>query len=244
MLNKLALRNAGRLWKDYLLYFLTLCMIVALIFSFHSLLFSKDIYEMIRFGNSGELSTAGTMLIAFLSVSTVVIIAITAWLIHYMTRFILERRSREFVVYLLAGMQKRQIAALFGKENAILGLCALCAGLLFGCGLRQILFYAFYQSIGKHYEFAKQSPQANVAAFLLTIILYGVCFIAALVRSKNKFSRMEIIQLLRMNHQNETVSDKRNILWKRLFFFRWEISCFLIFSFLQAESQNGPRCWK
>lgn len=164
------------------------------------------------------MSTAGTMLIAFLSVSSVVIIAITAWLIHYMTRFILERRSREFAVYLLAGMKKNQIAALFGKENAILGLCALCAGLLFGCGLRQILFYAFYQSIGKHYEFTKQSPQANVAAFLLTIILYGVCFIAALLRSKNKFSRMEIIHLLRMDQQNETVSEKRNVLWKRLFF--------------------------
>lgn len=218
MLNKLALRNAGRLWKDYLLYFLTLCVIVALIFSFHSLLFSEDIYEMISFGNSGELSTAGTMLMAFMSVSSVVIFVITAWLIHYMTRFILERRSREFAVYLLAGMKKTQIACLFRKENLCLGVCALCVGLLFGCGLRQVLFLLFYQSVGKHYEFAKQSPQANVAAFLLTIILYGVCFIAALLRSKNKFSRMEIIHLLRMDQQNETVSDKRNILWKRLFF--------------------------
>ena len=41
MLNKLALRNAGRLWKDYLNYFLTLCMITALTFSFHLLLFSE-----------------------------------------------------------------------------------------------------------------------------------------------------------------------------------------------------------
>ena len=54
MLNKLALRNAWRLWKDYLNYFLTLCMITAITFSFHSLLFSKDIYEMIHYGRSEE----------------------------------------------------------------------------------------------------------------------------------------------------------------------------------------------
>ena len=115
MLNKLALRNAGRLWKDYLNYFLTLCMITALMFSFHSLLFSKDIYEMIHYGNNGELSTAGTMLITFMSVSTAVVLGVTGWLIHYMMRFILEKRSREFAIYLLAGMQKKQVCRQRGQ---------------------------------------------------------------------------------------------------------------------------------
>ena len=77
MLNKLALRNAGRLWKDYSNYYLTLCMITALTFSFHSLLFSKDIYDIIHYGNNGELSTGGSMLITFMSVSTVAILIIT-----------------------------------------------------------------------------------------------------------------------------------------------------------------------
>ena len=137
MLNKIALRNARRLWKDYLNYFLTLCMITALMFSFHSLLFSKDIYEMIHYGNNGELSTAGMMLIAFMTISTAVILIIAAWLIHYMTRFILEKRSREFAVYLLVGMQKKQIAALYRKENFYLGIGALFVGLLLGSGLKK-----------------------------------------------------------------------------------------------------------
>lgn len=50
MLNKLAFKNAHRLWKDYLTYFATLCMITALMSAFHSLLFSKYIYAML----SGE----------------------------------------------------------------------------------------------------------------------------------------------------------------------------------------------
>lgn len=93
MLNKLALRNAGRLWKDYLIYFLTLCVITALMFSFHSLLFSEDIYAMIHYGESGEMSTAGTMLVTFMSVSTAAILVIVAWLINYMTRFIVGKKE-------------------------------------------------------------------------------------------------------------------------------------------------------
>lgn len=218
MLNMIALRNARRLWKDYLNYFLTLCVITALMFSFHSLLFSKDIYEMIHYGNSGELSTAGMMLITFMTVSTAVILIIVAWLIHYMTRFILEKRSREFAVYLLAGMQKRQIAALYRKENFYLGIGALFAGLLLGSGLKQILFLVFYKSIGKNYEFKNAGVQENFSAFLLTMLLYGVCFFAALFRNQRKFSRMEIIGLLNMDKQNETVNEKRNSLWKWFFF--------------------------
>ncbi|MDE6320114.1 MAG: FtsX-like permease family protein, partial [Lachnospiraceae bacterium] len=165
MLNKIALRNARRLWKDYLNYFLTLCVITALMFSFHSLLFSKDIYEMIHYGNNGELSTAGMMLITFMILSTAVILVILAWLIHYMTRFIMEKRSREFAIYLISGMQKEQIAVLYRKENFYLGIGALFAGLLLGSGLKQVLFFVFYKSIGRNYEFENPGFQENLSAF-------------------------------------------------------------------------------
>lgn len=215
MLNKLALRNARRLWKDYLNYFLTLCMITALTFSFHSLLFSKDIYEMIHFGNNGELSTAGTMLVTFMAVSTVAILIIAAWLINYMTRFILEKRSREFAIYLLSGMKRKQIAALYMKENFYLGISALFVGLLLGSGLQQILFFVFYKSIGKNYRI---TMEISAGSILLTMILYGACFMIALFRNKKKFSNMEIISLINMDRQNETVNEKRNTIWKWLFY--------------------------
>ncbi|MBD5474679.1 MAG: ABC transporter permease [Lachnospiraceae bacterium] len=218
MLNKIALRSACKLWKEYLNYFLTLCMITALMFAFHSLLFSKDIYEMTHYGNNGELSTAGTMLITFMSVSIAVILIIVAWLINYMTRFILEKRSREFAVYLLSGMKKKQIAALYMKENFYLGTCAFFVGMLLGSGLQRALLFIFYKSIGKNYNFAKQSQQTGIYVFLLTMIMYGACFFVALFRNKKQFSRLEIIGLINMDKQNETVNEKRNTMWKWLFF--------------------------
>lgn len=217
MLNKLVAANVRRLWKDYLNYFLTLCMITALTFSFHSLLFAKDIAEMIHYGNQEELSTAGTMLVTFMAVSTGVILIIAAWLINYMTHFILEKRSREFAVYLLSGMKKRQIAGLFIKENICLGAGALFTGLFLGSGLRQVLFFIFYKSIGKNYQFAGHGFRENLSAFVLTVILYGLCLLAAFARSRRKFSRMEIIRLINMDRLNETVKENRSAVWKWLF---------------------------
>ena len=230
MLNKLALRNAGRLWKDYSNYYLTLCMIAALTFSFHSLLFSKDIYAIIHYGNNGELSTGGSMLITFMSVSTVAILIITGWLMNYMTRFMLEKRSREFAIYLLAGMKKKQIADLFMKENLYLGVGALFAGVLLGCGLRRALFFAFYKSIGKNLKFARQSTRAELLTFCVTVILYGACFVIAQLRSRNEFSHMQIINLITMEKRNETVNERQNTTWKNLFFL--SVGNILLFYFL------------
>lgn len=239
MLNKLALRNAGRLWKDYLNYFLTLCMITALMFSFHSLLFSKDIYEMICYGNNGELSTAGTMLITFMSVSTAVVLGVTGWLIHYMMRFILEKRSREFAIYLLAGMPKKQMAGLYVKENLFLGATAFGTGIFLGGGLRTVLFFLFYKSIGKSYKLVGQNFKSYPPSVLLTAFLFVVCFGMALFRNKKNFSRMEIIGLLQMDRQNERVNEKRNQLWRRLFLLSIGNVLFLYFLIFTGRITKG-----
>lgn len=45
MLAKLALRNVRRSAKDYLVYFFTMTVVVALMFAFNSLIFSKEIRD-------------------------------------------------------------------------------------------------------------------------------------------------------------------------------------------------------
>ena len=43
MLNKLALRNARRSMRDYLVYLITMTAVAAMMFAFNSLIFSEDI---------------------------------------------------------------------------------------------------------------------------------------------------------------------------------------------------------
>ena len=130
MFAKLALRNVRRSAKDYLVYFVTMTVVVALMFAFNSLLFAKDIQEMV--------DEVG-ILTVMLGLATFFIVIIVAWLINYMLRFIMEKRSREFGIYLLLGMEKRQIAQLYMRENMLLGAAAFLAGLVFGMLVQQIL---------------------------------------------------------------------------------------------------------
>lgn len=224
MLNKLALRNAKRAWKDYATYFLTMCMISALMFAFNALLFSKDIYNLVHYENG---STAGAMLITFLIIATLIIIIIIAWLVNYMTHFMLEKRSREFAIYLLAGMKRNQISSLYMKENIMLGIFAFFLGLLLGSGLQQILFYIFYKSIGKNYHI---SMDISIGSLLLTIFLCGLCFLIALIKNKKKFSDMEIIQLMNMDKQNEEINEEKSGVLQWLFFI--SIGNIVLFYFL------------
>ena len=180
MLNKLAFKNAQRQWKDYVIYFFTLCMVVALMLAFNSLLFSSDIYKLVNFNENNEMSTAATMLITFLVVATIIIIMIMIWLINYMTHFMLEQRSREFSVYLLVGMKRTQISKLYMKENVLLGIVALIFGIFVGIGLQQLIFYMFYRSVGKHYLL---KLSISLKCLGLTIALYMICFCIALIRN-------------------------------------------------------------
>lgn len=130
MIGKLAFRNVRRSARDYLVYFLTMTFVTALMFAFNSLIFTKDIEEMFE--------VAGLMM-ALIGLATFFIVLIVAWLINYMVRFMLEKRSREFGIYLLIGMKKKEIARLYQRENMLLGTCAFLMGMVLGVLLQQII---------------------------------------------------------------------------------------------------------
>ena len=112
MFGKLAFRNVRRSARDYLVYVLTMTFIVALMFAFNSIIFSRDIQKMYEFAG---------MMAAMIGIATFFIVLIVAWLINYMVRFMLEKRSREFGIYLLIGMKKKQVSRLYMRENVLLG---------------------------------------------------------------------------------------------------------------------------
>ena len=98
MLGKLAFRNMKRSARDYLVYVLTMTLVTALVYAFSSLIFRKDFIKIDVWNDM-----MGTMVI----VASVFVVLIAAWLIGYMVRFILEKRSSDFGIYLLLGMKKK-----------------------------------------------------------------------------------------------------------------------------------------
>ena len=129
MLGKLSFRNAKRQAKDYCIYFLTVIISVALMFSFNSIAVSKDISELASWMKYFSKSITGI---------SIIIILVKAWLINYTMRFMLEKRSKEFGTYEILGIEKKSISKMFTLENILIGGVAFIFGIVVGTFLYQI----------------------------------------------------------------------------------------------------------
>ena len=195
MLGKLAVRNVKRSARDYLVYVITMTFVTALMFAFNSIIFSQDIRKRV--------DQVGIMA-ALVGLATFFIVIIVAWLINYMVRFMLEKRSREFGTYLLLGMKKKEISRLYLRENMLMGAGAFGFGLLLGVLLQQILMAVLYTMIQTDYQLRLEF---NGWCILTTAGCYGGCYLLALFRCKGRFKRMNICDLMSAGSKNEEVHE-------------------------------------
>ena len=205
MLGKLAFRNVKRSAKDYLVYLLTMTFVTALMFSFNTVLFS----EQIKTSPDSE----GIMEI-LIGLATFFVVLIVAWLIHYMVRFMLDKRSREFGIYLLIGMERKEITRLYIRENLLLGFLAFGSGLVLGGLLQQVLFSILAHIMQLEYQIHLEYHKACV---LMTAGCYGGCYLLALLRCRKKFRKMSIHSLMNAEKQNEKIQESHEA-WKRILF--------------------------
>jgi len=198
MLNKLAFRNMKRSAKDYLIYILTMTVVTALMYSFNSLFFQNAL--------AASFMTNGVdVMTVMIGLATVFILLITAWLIHYMIRFMLEKRSSEFGLYLLLGMKKKAVARLYIRENLLLGTASFFLGTLLGVLLQQILFSILFSMVRMEYHL---QISLNPWTILTTFLLYAACYLLSLGRCRRKFKRMNIYSLMNAKRQNEEIREK------------------------------------
>lgn len=197
MLNKLAFRNAKRSMKDYLVYLITMIAVSAMMFAFNSLIFSEDIQSM---------CSEAVVLAVMLGMITFFIVLIVAWLINYMAKFMLEKRSREFAAYLLIGLKKKELSRLYMKENLLIGTVAFFIGMGVGTLLQQIIMTVFYSVFSEDY---KMHTQMNGWCVLMTVCCYFACYLFALMRNKRIFKKMSIAELLQMEKKNDELKPRR-----------------------------------
>ena len=192
-LSKLSLRNARRQAKDYLVYFVTVVMAAALLYSFNALTFSQEIKT---------LSKSMEMLPMMIALATVVVVCVFGWLVAYATKFMLLRRGRELGTYLLIGLENRQVARLFFLENLAVGGCALALGTALG-GLLYQAFRAMALALFKlPYTF---SFGFSLPALGLTAVCFALIYLFALRRSRRYIRKAKIHDLIYADRLNEGV---------------------------------------
>lgn len=190
-LSELSLRNAKRQARDYLVYFVTVVMAAALLYSFNGLVFSQEIITL-----SKGISVLPLMIV----LASVVVVCVFGWLVAYATKFMLLRRGRELGLYLLIGLENRQLARLFFLENLAVGGCALVLGTALGGLLYQSFRAIVLALFGLPYAF---SFGFSLPALGLTVLYFALIYLFALRRSRKYIRRANIHDLIYADRTNE-----------------------------------------
>lgn len=198
MLGKLALRNVRRSMKDYFLYILTITIIFSLLYAFNMIVYSDDIMMLSDLMRS--------MFYAVITVS-IIIVFVTGWLVHYMNKFMLQRRSKEFGTYMMLGISNKAISKLFLMENVIMGAISLVIGILAGSFLYQVFTLIIMHIFEANYEVRLSF---SFPALGLTVVYVILTYSFSLLRTKRKLKKMKVYDLLYAEKQNETMKLKNS----------------------------------
>ena len=191
MLGKLSIRNAKRQAKDYVIYFITVIISVALMFSFNSIAVSSDIKE---------LSSSMEYFSKAITGISVIIILIMAWLINYTMRFMLEKRSKEFGTYEILGIEKKSISNMFTLENLIIGGVAFIIGIVAGTFLYQMLNSIIMNLFNQPYQI---EITFSLKAVGITALYFFGIFVLVLLNSRRKIKKTKVYDLLYLDKKNE-----------------------------------------
>ena len=132
MLFKLSTRNIRKSMQNYLIYFATLILGVAIFYVFNAL-GSQTV--MLKVSSNTE-EIIGLMNEA-MSVVSVFVSVVLGFLVVYASTFLMKRRKKEFGIYLTLGMGKTQVAKILVIETLLIGVISLVIGLLLGIGISQ-----------------------------------------------------------------------------------------------------------
>lgn len=183
MFVKLAARNVRRQIGNYLIYFITVALTVALMFAVNNVIYSE---QLLAYAEAIEEMQAALIII------TVFIAFIVAFVLGYATSFMLKLRKREFGTYLTLGMTRGNILRIFVLETMLLCLAALGAGIIAGLFLYQGMMAMMTHLLEMEFAFATYSVQG----LTLTVALVLAMFVLSALTSALYLKRASIYHLL------------------------------------------------
>lgn len=212
MLRKLAIRNAKRSIKDYLVYLITVIMSFSLIIAFNLIVYSKDVRELS--------STMMNFRLAVIEVSVLVVFVI-GWLINYTMKFMLSKRSKEFGTYMILGIERKDIIKMFLIENIFLGIFAFVVSIFIGYILSDLLTAVIMNIFEVQY---KLNFSISWQPFALSILYFIIIYLFVMFRINRRMKKMKVYDLLYLDKQNEervfkNSKKKKNTI--RSFFHNW-----------------------
>ena len=212
MLFKLSIKNMKKSFKDYSIYFLTLLLGVAIFYMFNSL----DSQEaMLQVSNSTR--DIIKLMISMLGYVSVFVAVVLGLLIVYANNFLINRRKKEFGIYMTLGMGKRQISKIILMETILVGIISLIVGLIIGIFASQfmsVLVAKMFEADMSKFQFVFSKD-----ACIKTCIYFAVMYVAVMFFNTFTISRYKLINLLNATKKNESIKIKKPVISILVFLF-------------------------
>ncbi|SFF19794.1 putative ABC transport system permease protein [Paenibacillus catalpae] len=184
----LTIRNVKRNFRLYSIYLLSMIIGVIIQYTFSSLMYNQDIVDALQ---NRELFQTG------IAIASVVIFLFIIFFILYANSFFMRQRKKEFGMYLLYGLNERQIVRMVFYETLIMGLISLVVGILLG-GLLSKLFGMLLMNLMQYDQVISLSfPIGSIATAAAVILLI------ALIVSVQSYILVNRVQLTELFHAKQ-----------------------------------------
>ena len=205
MLFKLSLKNMKKSFKDYAIYFLTLVLGVAIFYMFNSIDSQQAMLEV-----SSSTRDLIKLMISLLGFVSVFIAIVLGFLIVYANNFLINRRKREFGIYMTLGMGRRQISKIILIETIIVGILSLIVGIvigIFGSQFMSVLVAKLFEADMTEFTFV-----FSIDSCIKTCVYFAIMFVAVMIFNTITISRYKLINLLNANKKNEEIKIKNPVI--------------------------------
>lgn len=190
LLPKMAVKGVKQNGTVYYPYLMACIFSVFTFFVFSSILYNDLIKTLPRSAYAWVLLSIGRVLLCVILIP----------FLYYANSFLLKRRTREFGLYSILGLEKRHIGALLLCENLLVYLAVAMGGIVLGVVLSKLLFLLLLKFTGLpidvKFVFTWQ-------AFRDTILFFAVVFLINLFEALIQIGKSRPVELLSGSKKGE-----------------------------------------
>lgn len=201
MYSKIALGNVKKSLRDFSIYFLTLAVGVALFYAFNSITQQSMVLKLTE-----DARSIVQLLSKTITGVSILLAVILGFLVVYANQFLIRRRKKEFGMYQILGMTKRNVSKIMIIETLIVGFLALVVGLVAGIFMSQFMLFAtahMFNATIESFTFV-----FSTTSLVQTVLYFVVMFVVALIFNVFTVSRYKLIDLLNADKVFQTVKVK------------------------------------
>ena len=149
--------------------------------------------------------SGGSMLMTILPMGSVVVGVFALLFLFYTNSFLMKQRYREFGLYSILGMDKRNIGRLMLWETAFTAALAIAAGLLCGAALSKAAELVLLNLLNMKVDF---KLSLGASALQKTALLFAAIYAVLLVNSLIRIGRSKPLELVQSSKVGERIPKR------------------------------------